>query len=174
MSKTTFFILIFSVFWRPTQVAPPPLQSKPTVASKAKWSFVFIIDKIHVKEYVRTAAPYHLQSMLKRGEIIWLNKIITPPLNDPPPLVQNILSNYERSKSLDEKPSSTSGGPVQKSVAFRLDKECQTSSVESTPTTTKRPRTPAASETSTDDDYRLFIFSSNRNYSGFLWHRLLK
>jgi len=55
--------------------------------------------------------------------------------------------------SIKSKPSSTSGGPVQKSVAFRLDKECQTSSVESTPTTTKRPRTPAASETSTDDDY---------------------
>ena len=34
--KNHVFILIFSVFWRPTQVAPPPVQSKPTVASKAK------------------------------------------------------------------------------------------------------------------------------------------
>lgn len=64
----------------------------------------------------------------------------------------NSTGSIKPSGSIKSKPSSTNGGPVQKSVAFRLDKECQTSSVESTPTT-KRPRTPAASETSTDDDY---------------------
>ena len=45
------------------------------------------------------------------------------------------------------------GVSVQKTVAFKLDKECQTS-LESTPTR-QSFRTPLASETSTEDEYRL-------------------
>ena len=55
--KNHVFILIFSVFWRPTQLAPPPVQSNPAVASKAKWSFAFMIDKIHMNDYVVWELP---------------------------------------------------------------------------------------------------------------------